>query len=122
MNRGAEPVQVGRRLSGLGQSKPDENWRGSKDGLSNHRHGGVGGRGMFVQGLETRDESCPDGRESPTAGASGPNPRGFSRSVTAVGAAHSSEETVNHRGAKGPHLVEVNSETEDWRWLCLGKR
>ena len=31
-----------------------------------------------------------------------------------VGGVRSSAEAANPRGAKGPHLVEVNSEAEDW--------
>ena len=120
-NRGAEPLQDWRRLSGLGQSKPCANGRGSKGGLSSQRHGGVGGRSMLVQVLVTRDENCQDGRESPTAGTS--RASGEARSVrTEVGAVHSSGEATNHRGAKGPHLVEVNCEAKDRRWLSLGMR
>jgi hypothetical protein len=39
-----------------------------------------------------------------------------------VGAVHSSGEAANHRGAKGPHLVEVDCEAKDWRWLSPGMR
>jgi hypothetical protein len=71
--------------------------------------------------LEIRDESSPDGRENPTSGSSGANRKaGLVRG--AVGAVHSSAETANHRGAKGPHLVDVNCEAEDRRWLFLGTR
>src|SRR5882724_4653645 len=115
-NRGAEPVQLRRRLSGLDQSKPRVNGRGSKSDLSSHRHGGVGGRSMLVQRLVKRDENSPEGRESPTAGTSGASRE--ARLVRGeVGAVHSSVEAANPRGAKGPHLVDVNSEAKDWRWL-----
>lgn len=76
---------------------------------------------MLVQRLETRDESSPDGRESPTAGASGAS-REACLVRGAVGAVHSSDETANPRGAKGPHLVEVDCEAKDWRWLSPGMR
>lgn len=63
---------------------------------------------------ELRVESSCDGRENPTAGASGAS--GEAGLVAgAVGAVHSSAEAANHRGAKGPHLVEVNCEAEDRR-------
>ena len=120
-NRGAEPVKVRRRLSGLDQSKPRANGKGSKGDLSSHRHGGVGGRSMLGQRLGTRDENSADGRESPTAGANGASRE--ARLVRGeVGAVHSSDEAANHRGAKGPHLVEVNCEAKDRRWLSLGTR
>ena len=34
-----------------------------------------------------------------------------------VGAVHSSVEMANHHGAKGPYLVDVNSEARERRWL-----
>ena len=63
---------------------------------------------------EIRDESSRDGRENPTAGPSGAS---CEASVVrgAVGAVHSNDETANHRGVKGPHLVGVNCEAEDRR-------
>ncbi len=63
---------------------------------------------------EIRGESSRGGRESPTAGASGAN-REAGLVWGAVGAVHSSDEAANHRRAKGPHLVDVNSEAEDRR-------
>ena len=38
---------------------------------SSHHHGGVGGHGMPVMVLDVRNEISADGRQSPTAGASG---------------------------------------------------
>jgi len=61
-----------------------------------------------------RVESSPDGRENPTRGPSGAN-REAGLVWGAVGAVHSSGEAANPRGAKGPHLVEVNREAEDGR-------
>lgn len=63
---------------------------------------------------EIRAESSRDGRENPTTGPSGAN-REVSLVPGAVGAVHSSDEAANHRGAKGPYLVEVNCEAEDRR-------
>ena len=31
-----------------------------------------------------------------------------------AGAVHSSDKAANHRGAKGPHLVNANSAAKDW--------
>lgn len=63
---------------------------------------------------EIRVERSRDGRENPTAGPSGAS-REAGLVAGAVGAVHSSDEAANHRRAKGPHLVEVNCETEDRR-------
>ena len=59
------------------------------------------------------------GVRTPTAGPSGANPQGPS-GRREVGAVHSSDEAANDRGAKGPHLVDVNSEAKDRRWLSFG--
>jgi hypothetical protein len=63
---------------------------------------------------ELRVESSRDGRENPTVGPSGAS-REAGLVPGAVGAVHSSDEAANPRGAKGPHLVDVNSEAEDRR-------
>ena len=75
---------------------------------------GSAGTECMKRWLEIRVESSRDGRENPTAGPSGAN-REAGLVAGAVGAVHSSDEAANHRGAKGPHLVEVNSEAEDRR-------
>ena len=63
---------------------------------------------------EVRAESSRDGRENPTAGPSGASREaGLVRG--AVGAVHGSGEAANPRGAKGPHLVDVNCEAKDRR-------
>ena len=67
---------------------------------------------MHPRVKSVRDEICVGGRQRPTvrhnpvtgkAGAAGAE----------VGAVHSSEEAANHRGAKGPHLIDGNSEAKD---------
>ena len=67
---------------------------------------------MHPRVRSVRDEICDGGRERPTprhnpvtgkAGAAGAE----------VGAVHSSDEAANHRGAKGPHLIDGNSEAKD---------
>jgi len=90
------PVQIGR----------DQN-----DDLSSHRHGGVCGHGMSVKVGALREDICACGRHGSTAGPSGES-REARLAGAEVGGARSSYEAANHRGAKGPHLVEVNCETE----------
>lgn len=93
-------------------ANPAKSGRGHNDHRSSHRHGGVGGRGMRVQVVDVRDEISGDGPRGPTAGAGGQNRE--ARLVGGeVGAVHSNAEAANHRGAKGPHLVEENSEAKD---------
>ena len=75
---------------------------------------GSAGTERMRRWLEIREESSWDGRESPTRESSGASHKTTVVSG-AVGAAHSSDEAANHRGAKGPHLVEVNCEAEDRR-------
>jgi hypothetical protein len=72
---------------------------------SSQHHGGVGGHGMPVMFQDVRNEISADGRQRPTAGASGHTARPV-RSGGEVGAVHSSDEGRNEAGAKGPHLVE----------------
>ncbi len=68
---------------------------------------------------ETRVWRSCDGRGSPTAGPSGAS-RKAGLVAGAVGAVHSCVAAANHRGATGPHLVDVNCEAKDRRWLFLG--
>ena|ERR1043166_667833 len=94
------------------KANPALSGRGLNGGLSRHRHGVVRGRGMFVEVRVLTDEISADGHHRPTAGTSGASRE--ARPVRGeVGAVHSSEEAANPRGAKGPCLVEVNSEAED---------
>jgi len=83
------------------------------DGLSNYRHGGVRRHGMSAKVLVLMEEICVGGRHSLTAGTSG-EPVRLAQAGAEVGEARSSDEAGNDRGAKGPHLVEVNSEARDW--------
>ena len=92
---------------------PAASGRDLNDGLSSHRHGVVGADGMCAMVLALMEEICADGRQRPTADTSGQ--RREVRLVGAeVGAVHSSGEAANHRGAKGPHLVNANSAAKDW--------
>lgn len=92
---------------------PATSGRDLNDGLSSHRHGVVGADGMCAMVLALMEEICADGRQRPTADTSGQ--RREVRPVGAeVGAVHSSAEAANHRGAKGPHLVNANSAAKDW--------
>lgn len=93
---------------------PAKSGRDLNDGLSNQRHGVVSADGMCATVLVLMEEICVDGRRRPTADTS--VQRREVRLVGAeVGAAHSSDEAVNHRGAKGPHLVNANSAAKDRR-------
>jgi hypothetical protein len=81
------------------------------DGLSSHPHGGVSGHGMFDEMLMLRGEICGGGRYSLTVGTSASTARPV-QAVTEVGVVHTSREATNRCRAKGPHLVEVRSETK----------
>jgi hypothetical protein len=91
---------------------PTTSGRDLNDGLSN-RHGGVGRHGMSAKVLVLMEEICGGGRHRPTAGTSG-EPARLVQAGAEVGEARSSGEAGNDRGAKGPHLVDVNSEAGDW--------
>ena len=93
---------------------PAKSGRDLNDGLSNQRHGVVSADGMCAKVLVLMEEICVDGRQRPTADTS--VQRREVRLVGAeVGAAHSSDEAANPRGAKGPHLVNANSAAKDRR-------
>lgn len=105
-------LECGEGCQGWAKANPAMSGRGFNGGLSSHRHGVVRGRGMFVEVVVLTDEISADGLYRPTAGTSGASRE--ARSVGGeVGMVHSSDEAANHRGAKGPCLVEVNSEAED---------
>jgi hypothetical protein len=92
---------------------PATSGRDLNDDLSNYRHGGVRRHGMSAKVMVLMEEICAGGRYSPTAGTSGEPVRPVQASAE-VGEARSSDEAGNDRGAKGPHLVDVNSEAGDW--------
>ena len=94
------------------KANPAMSGRGLNGGLSSHHNGVVRGRGRFVEVRVLMDEISADGRHGPTAGTSGASRE--ARLVRGeVGMVHSSDEAANHRGAKEPCLVEVNSAAED---------
>lgn len=114
-NRGAEPVEARRRLPGLETSKPcEERERPGMTIAPVNATAGSAGTECTRRLSDIRVESSRDGRENPTAGPSGANCE-VGLVVGAVGAVHSSDEAANPRGAKGPHLVDVNCEAEDRR-------
>ena len=92
---------------------PATSGRDLNDELSNHRHGGVRRHGMSAKVLVLMEEICVGGRRRPTAGTSG-EPARLVQAGAEVGEARSSDEAGNDRGAKGPRLVDVNSEAGDW--------
>ena len=91
---------------------PAKSGRDLNDDLSSHRRGVVCGHGMSGQVVVLKEEICAGGRHGPTAGPSG-DPARLGLAGAEVGEARSSDETANHRGAKEPHLIGVNSEAED---------
>jgi len=114
-NRGAEPLGLRRRLPGLETGKPcAERERPGMTITPVNATAGSAGTECMKRLSEIRVESSRDGRESPAAGPSGAS-REAGSIPGAVGAVHSSVEAANHRGAKGPHLVDVNCEAEDRR-------
>ena len=94
------------------KANPVKNGRGLNDALSGHHCGGVGEGGMLGRVVGTRDEISPGGWRRPTAGTSG-------ETVRPVWPGEKSERFIvavkarNGAGAKGPHLVDVNSEAQD---------
>jgi len=93
------------------KANPVTNGRGLNDTLSSHHYGGVRGGGMLGRVVGTRDEISSGGRRRPTAGTSGKivrpvRPREKSERLIVVMKAR------NGAGAKGPHLVDVNSEAQ----------
>lgn len=97
-------------------AKVNPAWSGRdlNDGLSNQRHGVVSADGMCAMVLELMEEIWVDGRQRPTADTSG-QCREVRLVDAEVGAVRSSDEAANHRGAKGPHLVNANCAAKDRR-------
>ncbi len=94
------------------KANPVINGRGLNDAMSSHHCGGVGGGGMLGRLGEIRDEISLGGRRRPTTDTSG-------EPVRSVWPREKSERSIvatkarNGAGAKGPHLVDVNSETQN---------
>jgi len=105
--------KIGEGCQDWAKVNPAKSGRDLNDGLSSHRHGGVSGVGMCEKELGVRGEIPASGRQRPTAGTSGEY-READLACVEVGAVRSSEEAGNDRGAKGPHLVNANSEAKDW--------
>ncbi len=101
-------------------ANPATSGRGPNDHWSSHHHGGVGGHGMRMMVEGVRNEISHGGASSPGSRYKRPN-REACLVVGEVGGARSSDEAANPRGAKGPHLVEVSSETQDCAMASLGK-
>ena len=88
------------------------NRKGQNDDWFNQPRGGVGEHGMSGRLGEISGESSaggcePNARHNPAQTGKADAARG------AVGSVHSSDEGRNETGAKGPNLVEVNSEAQD---------
>jgi hypothetical protein len=107
------PFEKGEGYQDWTMVNPAPSGRDQNDILSSHRYGVVCGHGMPEKVGVLREEICAGGLYGPTAGPSGES-REARLAGAEVGEARSSDEAANHRGAKEPHLVEVNSEAEDW--------
>ena len=90
---------------------PATSGRDLNDGLSSHRRGVVCRHGMSGQVVVLKEEICAGGRQSPNGGCK-QQPREARLARAEVGKARSTVEAANHRGGKGPYLVEVNREAE----------
>src|ERR1017187_1105672 len=114
------PFEKGEGYQGWTLVNPAMSGRDQNDDRSSHRHGVVCGHGMPETVGVLREEICAGGRHGPTAGTSGER-REARLAGAEVGDARSSNEAANPRGAKGPHLVEVNSETQDCAMAPFGE-
>ena len=92
---------------------PAKSGRDLNDDLSGYHRGGVCGHGMSGQVVVLKEEICAGGRHSPNGGFKR-QPRKARLARAEVGGVRSTDEAANHRGGKGPYLVEVNSEAEGW--------
>lgn len=102
----------GEGYQGWTLANPVKNGRGLNDCWSSHHHGGVGGHGMRVQVKGVRNEISLRRTNVSNSGCKWSNHE--ARLVEGeVGAVHSSDEGGNNAGAKGPYLVEENSEARD---------
>ncbi len=113
-NRTVKPslLKIGEGRRDWAKVNPASSGRDLNDGWSNQRHGVVCADGMYATVVGLMEEICVDGRQRPTADPS--DQRREVRLVGAeVGAVHSSDEAVNSRGAKGPHLVNANSAAKE---------
>ena len=106
------PFYLGEGYQDWTKVNPAKSGRDLNDDWSSHRRGVVCGHGMSGQVVVLKEEICAGGRQRPTAGSSGES-REARLARAEVGKARSTFEAANHRGGKGPYLVEVNSEAED---------
>lgn len=101
--------RTGEGCKGRTMANPMQNRKGLNDGLCGHHYGVVRGRGMQDKDRGVKGGGLDGWASSPNGGH-----KRSSREVRLawreVGAVHSSDETANPRGAKGPHLVGVNGE------------
>ena len=93
-------------------ANPMNNRKGQNDDWSNQPRGGVGehwmsGRLSGISGESSSGGSKPNARHNAALAEEAEATRG------AVGSVRSSNEGRNETGAKGPNLVEVNSEAQD---------
>jgi hypothetical protein len=106
------PCEPGEGSQGWTQANPMKNRKGPNDNRSSHQRGGVSEHRMFGRLGGISGEISPGGPR--------PNLRHNSAQAEKVGvvrrevgSVRSSDESRNEAGAKGPNLVEVNSEATD---------
>ena len=110
----AEPSRSTNGEGHWGRTKaiPVNRRKGLNDAMSGQRCGGVSEGGMFGRVVGIKDEISPGGRRRPPTDTSG-------EPVRSVRPREKSERFIvatkagNAAGAKGPHLVDVNSEAQD---------
>ena len=104
---------LGEGCQGRTKANPALTRRGLNDGLCGHRYGGVCERGMQDKGRGVKGGDLRWWTAVSNGGCKR-QPREARLARAEVGKARSSTfEAANHRGGKGPYLVEVNSEAED---------
>jgi hypothetical protein len=102
------------------KANPAGSGRGLNDTLSSQHCGGVSEGGMSGRRVGTRDEISRDGRQRPTTGTSG-------EPVRPVRSREKSERFIvatkarNGAGAKGPHLIGVNSDAAGFAMAPCGE-
>ena len=106
------PCKLGEGSQGWTQANPVENWKGLNDNRSNYRRGGVSEHGMFGR-LRVLSGEISSGGHRPNARHNSVQAEKAGAARREVGSVRSSDESRNEAGAKGPNLVEVNSEATD---------
>ena len=106
------PCKLGEGWQGGTQANSMKNRKGPNDNWSNHQRGGVSEHRMFGRLRAISGEISPGGNSPGARHNSAPTEKADAIRRE-VGSVRSSDESRNEAGAKGPNLVEVNSEATD---------